>query len=157
MKTFSYSIAIEAPREWLFTLMQGYPRRLEWDAFLSKAELVGGATASGVGVRALCVDHAGRAMETEYVSFKPYERVAVKMTHGPWMFGGFAGSWIYRELPNQHTELTFRYSMALRSRLLGATGDAALARVFRWNMGKRLASAKQRLEALYRAEVSGCR
>ena len=152
MKTFSRSIEIAAPRPWLFTIMQDYARRLEWDAFLSKAELVGGATSSAVGVRALCVDHAGRAMETEYVSFKPFERVAVKMTSGPWMFGAFAGSWIYRELPTGGTEVTFRYSMALRSRVLGAQGDAALARVFSWNMGKRLRSAKQRLEALYRAE-----
>ena len=151
MKTFSRTIEINAPRAWLFTIMQDYSRRLEWDAFLSKAELVGGALTSAVGVRALCVDNAGRAMETEYVSFKPFERVAVKMTHGPSMFGAFAGSWIYKDLPNGHTELTFRYSMELRSRLLGAHGDAALARLFRWNMGKRLISAKQRLEALHRA------
>jgi ribosome-associated toxin RatA of RatAB toxin-antitoxin module len=153
MKTFSRSIEIAAPRPWLFTIMQDYARRLEWDAFLSKAELVGGATSSAVGVRALCVDHAGRAMETEYVSFKPFERVAVKMTYGPSMFGAFAGSWIYKELPRGHTEVTFRYSMALRTRLLGAHGDAALAHIFRWNMGKRLASAKERLEALHQASV----
>lgn len=152
MKTFAESIEIEAPRAWLFEVMQDYGRRLAWDEFLSKAELVGPATASALGVRALCIDTAGREMETEYVSFKPPERVAVKMTRGPWMFGAFAGSWVYEELGACRTKVTFRYSMAMRPRVLGAMGDRMLSEVFRWDMGKRLASAKKRLEALYRSD-----
>lgn len=131
--------------------MQDYDRRLEWDEFLSRAELVGGATASALGVRALCIDNAGRAMETEYVSFKPPERVAVKMTTGPWMFDSFAGSWVYEVIDEGSTRLTFRYSMTMRPRLLGKWGDKLLSKIFESDMDKRLASAKARLERLYLA------
>jgi ribosome-associated toxin RatA of RatAB toxin-antitoxin module len=157
MTTFARSIEIDAPRGWLFELMQDYDRRLAWDEFLSKAELVGGAKTSALGVRAWCVDTSGRGMETEYVSFKPPERVAVKMTRGPWMFSSFAGSWAYREIDAQRTEVTFRYNMELRPRILGKLGDRLLAKVFSRDMEQRLASAKARLERLYRerAEAAG--
>ncbi|NUO50561.1 MAG: SRPBCC family protein [Polyangiaceae bacterium] len=152
MTTFARSIQIDVPRGWLFEVMQRYDRRLEWDEFLSKAELVAPATRAALGVRAFCVDHAGRGMETEYVSFSPPERVAVKMTSGPWMFRSFAGSWVYRAVDDEHTEVTFRYSMELRPRLLGKLGDRLLAKIFSADMEKRLASAKSRLERLYAAE-----
>lgn len=154
MTTISRSIEIRAPRPWLFEIMQRYDRRLAWDAFLSRAELVGEAKSAGLGVRALCVDNSGRSMETEYVSFKPPERVAVKMTKGPWMFGSFAGSWAYRAIDLENTEVTFRYAMELRPRLLGGVGDRLLARIFGANMETRLASAKERLERLYADETN---
>ena len=149
MTTFARSIEVSAPREWLFETMQDYARRLEWDEFLSRAELVGGATASGLGVRAHCVDTSGRGMETEYVSWKPPERVAVKMTDGPWMFGSFAGSWVYEAMAEDRTRMTFRYSMTLRWRVLGGVGDRLLAKIFSADMERRLASAKSRLESMY--------
>lgn len=150
MATFARSIDVDVPRAWLFDLMQDYDRRLEWDEFLSEARLVGDATQSGVGVRAWCVDTAGRGMETEYVSFQPPERVAVKMTRGPWMFSSFAGSWVYRELGPERTAMTFRYHMEMRPRILGKLGDRALVWIFERDMQSRLDSAKRRLEAIYR-------
>jgi hypothetical protein len=152
MATFARSVVIDAPRPWLFAIMQDYARRLEWDEFLSGAELVGGATESARGVRAWCVDRAGRGMETEYVSFQPPERVAVKMTRGPWMVGAFAGSWVYEEKGLARTEVTFRYNLELRPRWLGRAGDRLLAMVFERDMDQRLASAKVRLERLWAAE-----
>ncbi|MEJ7727739.1 MAG: SRPBCC family protein [Polyangiaceae bacterium] len=152
MATFARSLIIDAPRPWLFALMQDYGRRLEWDEFLTRAGLVGGATESAKGVRAWCVDRAGRGMETEYVSFQPPERVAVKMTRGPWMVGAFAGSWVYDEQGPERTEVTFRYSLELRPRLLGRAGDRLLAKVFERDMDRRLASAKTCLERLWAAE-----
>lgn len=153
MTTFSCSIDIDAPRAWLFDLMQSYERRLEWDEFLSRAELVGGATKAALGARAYCVDRSGRGMETEYVSFRPPERVAVKMTQGPWMFSSFAGSWVYSEISANSTSLTFRYAVEIRPRWLGAIGDSVLSKVFRADMQKRLVSAKERIERLYAAET----
>lgn len=91
MPTFEQAITVNVARDPLFWLMQDYRRRLEWDEFLSSAQLLDGATRADVGVRAWCVDTKGRGMETEYVAFRPPERVAVKMTRGPWMFSSFAG------------------------------------------------------------------
>jgi ribosome-associated toxin RatA of RatAB toxin-antitoxin module len=135
--TFERSIDVAAPREPLFWLMQDYTRRLEWDPFLSEARLVGGATKADVGVRAWCVDQAGRGMETEYVSFKPPAKVAVKMTKGPWMFASFAGSWAYDEKAPGRTTVTFRYHVEARPRL-GRLTDFILERVFAKEMDARL-------------------
>jgi hypothetical protein len=81
--TFDHSLEIAASPDELFALTQDYARRLEWDPFLKSAELVGGAAAAGVGVRAYCVARSGLGMETEYVSFNPPRACAVKMTRGP--------------------------------------------------------------------------
>src|SRR5215468_7924258 len=93
-----HSILIAASPDELFALTQDYARRLEWDPFLKSAELLGGATAAAVGVRAYCVAHNGLGMETEYVSFNPPRACAVKMTKGPRLIESFAGSWRFEEV-----------------------------------------------------------
>lgn len=137
MPTFERSIDVVGPRQDIFWWMQDYDRRLEWDPFLSEARLVGGATRAGLGVRAWCVDQAGRGMETEYVSFRPPNRVAVKMTKGPWMFRAFAGAWIYREVDAERTNVTFRYHVEARPRVALVT-DFVLEKVFAREMRLRL-------------------
>lgn len=146
MPTFERSIEVSAPREALFWWMQDYDRRLEWDSFLIEARLID-ASRAAVGVRAWCVDRAGRGMETEYVSFKPPARVAVRMTKGPWMFRSFAGSWAYEELAPDRTRVVFRYHVEARPHL-GPITDWILERVFAREM-------KDRLEALRDAAERG--
>jgi len=157
MPTFEESIVVNAPRRWLFDLMQSYERRLEWDEFLSEAKLVGGAQQAAVGVRAYCVDKSGRGMETEYVSFQPPKKVAVRMTSGPWMFHSFAGSWGYEEIDASSTRVVFRYHVEGRPRWLAPIADPALRRIFGRDMRARLSSAKSRLEALWQRESAEVR
>jgi ribosome-associated toxin RatA of RatAB toxin-antitoxin module len=148
--TFDRSIVVAVPRAPLFDLMQDYGRRLDWDEFLSEARLVGGAERAAPGVRALCVDRGGRAMETEYVTVRPPERVAVRMTRGPWMFSSFAGSWIYEALSAGETRVTFRYHVEARPRALRRLLSPIVAAVFAREMERRLGSLRRRIEALYR-------
>lgn len=136
MPTFERAIEVPAARDALFWWMQDYERRLEWDTFLREARLID-AERAAVGVRAWCVDRAGRGMETEYVSFRPPERVAVRMTNGPWMFRSFAGSWAYEALGPERTRVVFRYHVEARPRL-GWLTDAILERVFAREMSARL-------------------
>src|SRR6476660_1576941 len=112
--TFEQSIVISASPGELFDLMQDYSRRLKWDPFLKSAELVGGARAPGVGVRAYCVAHSGLGMETEYVSFNPPQVTAVKMTRGPRLIASFAGSWRFDEVGPGVTRVSFRYHLRAR-------------------------------------------
>ena len=125
--------------------MQDDDRRLEWDPFLREARLVGGAQRAAVGVRAWCVDHAVRGMETEYVSFQPPSRVGVRMTRGPWMFRSFAGSWVYDAETPGRTRVTFRYHVEARPRLRPIT-DAILERVFARAMDARLEALRVAVE-----------
>jgi ribosome-associated toxin RatA of RatAB toxin-antitoxin module len=141
--TFVRSIVIAAPRRALFDLMQDYDRRLSWDPFLSEARLVD-ATIAGLGVKAWCVDRRGRGMETEYVSFDPPAKVAVKMTKGPWMFTRFAGSWGYEELAERSTKVTFRYHVEAP---FGRLGDWVLEKVFAREMDARLGALKDAVES----------
>ena len=128
--TFDQSIVIAASPEDLFALTQDYTRRLEWDPFLKSAELVGGAVAAGVGVRAYCVARSGLGMETEYVSFNPPRATAVKMTRGPWLIESFAGSWRFEEVAPGQTRVGFRYHVRARPKWLSWLLTPVLAWVF---------------------------
>src|SRR5438477_11564512 len=107
--TFDQSIVIATSADKLFALTQDYARRLTWDPFLKSAELLDGAAAANVGVRAYCVAHNGLGMETEYVSYNPPRACAVIMTRGPRMIARFAGSWRFEEASVGHTRAGFRY------------------------------------------------
>ncbi len=144
--TFDDSILIDADAPALFHLSQDYARRLEWDPFLRSAALLNGASSPAVGVRALCVDHSGTAMETEYVSFNPPRAVAVKMTRGPWFLESFAGSWRFEEVAAGQTRVGFCYSLAARPRWLAWLMNPILSRVFARDTRRRLVALKAAVE-----------
>jgi ribosome-associated toxin RatA of RatAB toxin-antitoxin module len=140
------SVVIAASPSELFALTQDYTRRLEWDPFLRSAELLGGATAAGVGARAYCVAHSGLGMETEYVSFNPPRACAVKMTRGPWLIHRFAGSWRFEEVAPGRTRVSFRYHLEARPRWLSWLLTPLMRWVFARDTRKRLAALKAAVE-----------
>jgi hypothetical protein len=144
--TFDQSIVIAASAGELFALTQDYTRRLEWDPFLKSAELVDGAPAAGVGVRAYCVAHSGLGMETEYVSFNPPRACAVKMTRGPWLLGCFAGSWRFEEVAAGRTQVGFRYHLRARPWWLSWLLAPVLGWVFARDTRNRLVALKAAVE-----------
>lgn len=141
--TFAQSILVAAPPAELFALTQDYARRLAWDPFLRSAELLHGAAAPAVGVRAYCVSRQGLGMETEYVSFHPPHTTAVKMTRGPWPIARFAGAWHFTEVTPGQTRVRFCYSLRARPR--------ALTRLLGWWFAR---ETRQRLQALQEAVES---
>ncbi|MBA4064339.1 MAG: SRPBCC family protein [Isosphaera sp.] len=145
--TFEQSVEVSASPADLFALTQDYGRRLGWDPFLRSAELVGGAAAPAVGVRAWCVARSGLGMETEYVSYTPPRVAAVRMTRGPWVIGSFAGSWRFTELAPGRTRVGFRYALRARPRWLAWLLTPLLARVFARDTRKRLAALKAAVES----------
>ena len=111
---FEHAAVVEAPPDEVFALTQDYARRLTWDPFLRRAELIGGASAPAVGVRAWCVSRSGMGMETEYVSFSPPRVAAVKMTKGPRLLETFAGTWEFDPVAGGKTRVVFRYLVRVR-------------------------------------------
>lgn len=144
--TFEHAIDIAASPAELFELTQDYVRRLEWDPFLRSAELVGGASHPGVGVRAWCVAKSGLGMETEYVSFHPPRVTAVKMTRGPRLIASFAGSWRFDEVAPGVTRVSFRYCLQARPRWLAWLLTPVLGWVFARDTRRRLAALKDAVE-----------
>lgn len=147
MPTFERSIEVAADRLALFQLTQDYNRRLEWDPFLKEATLVDGAEEAGKGVRAWCVATTGLGMETEYVSFRPPEVVAVKMTQGPAILSSFAGSWRFERVSHNRTRVTFRYHLKSNPGWLRPVLDPILQAVFERDVELRLEALKHRIES----------
>ena len=111
---FTEQILINEKSEKVFDFTQNYNNRLKWDTFLKKADLIDGATIADRGVRAYCVAKNGIGMVTEYVTYNRPKVTAIKMTKGPFMFKSFLGSWTFKDLPNDKTEVIFLYSFSLR-------------------------------------------
>jgi ribosome-associated toxin RatA of RatAB toxin-antitoxin module len=107
---FTESIIINETAEKVFDFTQDYNKRLSWDTFLKKADLIDGAANAGKGVKAYCVAKNGLGMVTEYVTYNRPKATAIKMTKGPFMFKSFLGSWTFKESENNKTEVIFLYS-----------------------------------------------
>lgn len=141
---FSESILIHASQESVFDYTQDYKNRLLWDTFLKKADLINGAAEAGLGVKAYCVAHNGIGMETEYVSFNRPKVTAVKMTQGPYMFKDFLGSWNFKSIAVEETEVVFLYAFTLRFPFNLLT--PFIKRNLRNNVKQRLVDLKNNIE-----------
>jgi ribosome-associated toxin RatA of RatAB toxin-antitoxin module len=111
---FKETILIDEKTENVFDYTQDYNKRLKWDTFLKKADLIEGATTADKGVKAYCVAKNGLGMVTEYVTYNRPKVTAIKMTEGPFMFKSFLGSWTFKEISNDKTEVIFLYSFTLK-------------------------------------------
>jgi ribosome-associated toxin RatA of RatAB toxin-antitoxin module len=140
------SIDIGASAARLFDLTQDYGRRLEWDPFLTSAELLDGATEAGVGVVARCRGRIGGVMDAEYVSYEPPRVAAIRMTGPPWFLESFAGSWRFVPLTEASTRVEFAYTLKARPRPLEWLFTPIVSAVFRYEMRRRLAALKTFIE-----------
>lgn len=141
---FTEKTAINCSPEFVFDYTQDYDKRLSWDTFLKKADLINGAEKAALGVTAYCVAKNGLGMETEYVSFNRPKATAIKMTKGPLMFKSFLGSWTSKEVQPNVTEVVFLYSFQLRFPF------SLFAPIFKRNLQRnvrqRLSDLKQQIE-----------
>ena len=93
-KTTRETVRGEATPAEVFDLIHDYDRRLEWDPFLRRAELLDADTA-GVGATARCVARwtsGGAGMDVKYLSFDRPKVAAIEMVRGPWPLRTFAAS-----------------------------------------------------------------
>nr|WP_315818533.1 SRPBCC family protein [Paraflavitalea speifideiaquila] len=86
----------------------------------------------------------GLGMVTEYVSFNRPKATAVKMTKGPYMFKSFVGSWTFKEIQADVTEVIFLYSFQLRFPFNLAT--RLIKRNLQSNVRQRLEDLKRNIE-----------
>ncbi len=130
-------LTVDASIGLVFDLLHDYGRRLDWDPFLSRAEIVAGNPSVGCVVR--CKEKKlGLSMDTEYVSFKPPKLAAVRMTKGPWFLGLFTGTWLLEDLGGSKTRVRFHYNVVGRPKIL----TPLLVLLFRYE-------SRQRLKALH--------
>jgi len=144
MSKVAASVIVAKPRVEVFCLTQDYYLRKEWDPFLREIRFLGGATAPAAGVGVFVRAWNGLAMTVEYVSYRPCESVAIKMTAGPWFLASFGGVWRFSDAAGGGTEVTFEYGYRMRGGLLGRMLDPAV----RWAFGR---DVRARLAGLRRA------
>ena len=142
---FTASIIINCTPEMAFDLTQDYNKRLYWDTFLKKADLIEGATTADKGVKAYCVAKNGLGMVTEYLTFNRPKATAIKMTEGPFMFKTFFGSWTFKEIEPRLTEVTFLYSFKLRFPF--STLNKLIEKNLKSNVKQRLSDLKVCIES----------
>lgn len=145
MSRVSRSIKINASCDVVFNLIHDYRRRLEWDSMLREARLLGGAKNAAVGVRSVCKGTwrgAFLSMETEYVSFEPGKRAAVKLVGNPPFFERFAATILHKSLGQDSSETTYIYNFRAKPRWLRPVMNVMLKR----EVEKRLVALKYFLE-----------
>jgi ribosome-associated toxin RatA of RatAB toxin-antitoxin module len=138
------SVIIEENPELVFDFTQDYSKRLRWDTFLKRADLLNGVSEAGKGVKAYCVARNGLGMVTEYITFNRPEVTAVKMTKGPFLFKSFSGSWRFKMKSPEKTEVIFLYSFTLRFPFVLLSG--LIRRDLHKNVRQRLIDLKQSIE-----------
>jgi ribosome-associated toxin RatA of RatAB toxin-antitoxin module len=131
----------------LFHLSQCYTRRLEWDAYLLEAHLLGNASEAAVGVDSFCKSTSGTVMISRYISYSPPVVAAVSMVQGPRILGSFSGSWRFKSLENGSTQVKFIYNFKTRPAWLRWLIEPAVAYFYRQDMERRLAAFKSWAEA----------
>lgn len=139
-------IDINLPQELAFALTQDYYVRLEWDPFLRDMRFLDGAQEAAVGVKVWVKAWTGLTMTVEYISLKPPSVVAMQMLKGPWFFEKFAGTWRFRHLGPERSQVIFRYSFATRWPALRPLLDPIITMVFRRDIQLRLAGLKRAAE-----------
>lgn len=141
---FTETILINEKAEQVFDFTQDYNKRLKWDTFLKRADLIDGALTAEKGVKAYCVAKNGLGMVTEYVTFNRPRVTAIKMTEGPFIFKSFLGSWTFKEISADSTEVIFLYSFTLRFPFNLLT--RLIRNNLRTNVKQRLADLKKNIE-----------
>jgi ribosome-associated toxin RatA of RatAB toxin-antitoxin module len=139
------AIRIATGAEQVFDYTQDYSQRLRWDTFLREATLMHGATAAAKGVSAYCVARNGMGMVTEYISYDRPRATAIKMTKGPLLFRDFSGSWTFKAIDQDITEVIFIYSFTLRFPFLLFT--RLIRNKLQRDVAVRLADLKRNIES----------
>lgn len=137
---------IEGRAEHIFALSQDYARRLEWDPFVSRIELMNGATEPAVGVDTYVETGSGMSMVSRYISFKPPYVAAVTMVEGPRLLESFSGGWAFRQVAPESCRVTFSYNFRTRPTWLRWLMEPVAGLWYRREMGARLARLKDWIE-----------
>ncbi len=133
---------IEVSQKVLFDLTQDYGERLKWDPFPESYRFLNGESVRS-GLQLEVVDKAGRSMTVVYISFKSPTVAAVKMIIGPWYIKSFSGSWSFKKVSENSTEVVFKYNISGKPSILGFP----VRWVFRRNLIQRLDALKSYAES----------
>jgi len=130
----------------LFWLSQDYYLRAEWDPFTKENYFLDGAKVAAKGVRVFVRAYNGLTMTAVLVNFQPPLRATMQMEKGPFIFKKFAGTWAFKSMQRNITEVTFRYNIQVRNKFLENTIGFFVYWILRRDIKKRLLALKKSAE-----------
>ncbi|HVZ41455.1 MAG TPA: SRPBCC family protein [Candidatus Kapabacteria bacterium] len=163
MPSTAESIHIDASCEQVFDLLHDYSRRLAWDPFLRRADVLGqeAGRADGcvkVGTRTWCAArwrNGGLGMETVYVTFRRPDVAAVRMTRGPWFIRLFGAS-IRHVQEGSGCRVTYRFTFEAAPQWLAPLMRPVFRRFFERETRGRLEALKRYAEGTDEREGERC-
>jgi hypothetical protein len=132
---------VPAPSAAVFDLLHDYDRRLEWDTLLRAAYLDDGFTAAAKGATSVCVGRwsvGGFSLKTVYVTFDRPKVAAVKLVNRPPFFDTWAASIRHEDIAPDASRITYTYTFTAKPRWLRFALEPLMARIFAWEIRKRL-------------------
>ncbi|TXH67394.1 MAG: SRPBCC family protein [Thiothrix sp.] len=137
---------IQASPQQVYAISQDYTQRYDWDPFPERIEFLEGATEVAVGAKVKVLAKSGLKMVVEFIQVKPPEVTAIKMLEGPTILKTFAGSWLFKPLPNGHTNAIFKYTLQAQPWFLHAITDPLILWYFKRHVKSRLEGLKHYCE-----------
>ncbi|MFZ5842530.1 MAG: SRPBCC family protein [Pseudomonadota bacterium] len=131
----------------VFATTQNYRIRAHWDPF---TDYLGYETSNFEPTVGALLDvraKSGLRMTVRFVQFRPPTVAAIVMVNGPTLLARFAGSWNFRALAQNETEVRFRYVLAAKWWFFPVIANAVLQRYFLWHTQRRLAGLKRYMES----------
>lgn len=114
---------ISADRSELFNLTQDYKHRLKWDSFAKRVRYDKGFVTSYRGVANALSWFNPLRMTVEHINLIAPSLAATSMLKGPFFFLMFSGSWYFRSLKQNRTEVAINYQFKSRWRVFGFIFD----------------------------------
>lgn len=146
MANLEFQTEIRASLAKVYEISQDYAQRYEWDPFPEKIEFLNGATEVEVGAKVKIIAKSGLKMVVQFIQVKPPELAAIKMLEGPKVLKVFAGSWLFKPLPNGHTKAVFKYTIQAQPWFLPKLTNRLMAWYFGRHVQTRLDGLKQYCE-----------
>lgn len=146
---------IGAPPEAVFTAINNYGRRLEWDTLLRHAEILSAdgrhlpldtPLEPGMTVRSYARwQSGGVVMDTEYTRCQ-FPEAEIQMTQGPWFFQSFRAIATLEEAPGGGTLWRGQYTFSCRPQALRWIVEPIVSWFFRRETRMRADGMKKWLE-----------
>ncbi len=146
MPTVTGSTIIDSAIQKVFDVSQDYSIRLKWDPYLSVAKLLDGTSEIKPGTRVYCENKKGVGMTVRYVTFNRPAQSAVKMDADFPFIKNFAGSWNFRSLDGNRTEVTFKYYYEAKGTIIKKITEFFAGRMLRRDIKIRLTGLKRYFE-----------
>ncbi len=146
MPRIKLSNIIHSTADHLFTLSEDYKKRLQWDPFMKEMEFLDGSSVMGKNVKTVTTAYNGMKMETVFIAHQRPEVIAMQMIKGPFIFKSMSGTWRFKSIDENLTEVVFIYHFTTKPAFIAWLLNPVISAILKRDMQKRMSSLKKAAE-----------